>query len=113
MDGMDDFKREYQTDPYTAAITNMMLDAWAMGYEAARREVERESSDDRGVIDRDSPFVALCLRMREQSYGDLRVRAAKEMLSAQREASRRAITAMAKLARMVPGSEMFGGGRSG
>ena len=83
----ENFRLEYQTDPYTAAITNMVIDGWAMGYEAARREIERGGSAD---------------QMREQSFSDLRERAAKELLDAGREAEQRAIRAMAALGRMNP-----------
>lgn len=94
----EDFLREYRTDPWTAAITNMVLDGWTMGYEAARREVEREASDH-GIINRESPFAGLCIQMREQSYGDLRERAAKELFAAGREAEQKAVIAMAALNR--------------
>lgn len=98
----EDFRHEYQTDPWTAAVTNLCLDAWAMGYEEARREVEREASDERGFINRESPLADMCVRMREQSYSDLRERAAKHFLASSREAEQKAICAMAALGRMVP-----------
>lgn len=86
----EDFIRDVKTDPYTAIVQRMYADAWAMGYEAARRDAERALQ--RPVDE-----------LRAESYSDLRNRAMREMFDKQQEAEAKMIVALAALGRDNPG----------
>src|SRR5947208_2426960 len=84
----DDFIRDVKTDPFTALVQRMYADAWAMGYEAARRDVERNGQS--GDV------------LRAEGYSDLRNRAMREMFDKAQKAEAEMIVALAALGRDNP-----------
>lgn len=98
----EQFIREAENDPYTAAIARMYADAWADGYEAARREVEALASDERGVISPESPLFPACAALRSESGSELRTRAFRFLADRKNVAERQFVTALAALGRKFP-----------
>lgn len=108
-DDARDFIRQFNYDAYLALIVKMRAEAWADGYDAARRDVTR--LDDRGVFQPDHPLYPAVAKLDEESGPNLRNRAYRELLDAQAPAEREAVVAMAMLGQALPNSVLERHGR--
>lgn len=84
------FFSETRTDPYMAALTDMMVFQWATGYERALRDLV-----DRGLIPAEVAY--------EESFSELRRKAQGAITEQRNESNAKAIVAMAEIARVNPG----------
>lgn len=80
----DQFFAEAKTDPYTKAVTHMMADAWAMGYEQALRDHELHEARHR------------------ETHSDRFNRALEWMTDARQKAQAEMVVAMGSLGKLVP-----------
>lgn len=98
----DEFIRDVKTDPLTAMVQRMYADAWAMGYEAARKDVMDLAKDDRGMVERDHTLAPAVDRLYAEDGSDLRNRAMRELFDRKQKAEAEMIVAIAALGRQHP-----------
>lgn len=98
----DEFIRDVKTDPYTAMIQRIHADAWAMGYEAARKDVIDLAKDDRGLVERDHALAPAVDRLYVEDGSDLRNRAMRELFDRKQKAEAEMMVAIAALGRDNP-----------
>lgn len=99
----DEFARIYQRDPYTAMIARMYADAWALGYEAARRDVVGVTSDETDRVVPGNPLAPACDVLYSSDGSQLRNRALAELFERQQAAEIQFVLALASLAPSLGG----------
>lgn len=97
----EDFVRLYQTDPYVALVARMRAEAWALGYEAARRDAEAVIDDGTGVIRPDNPHFAVVAALRWNEGSRLVRRAMRELADARNRSEQAFVLALAGLGKIA------------
>jgi hypothetical protein len=84
----EQFIRQAYTDPYMHLVSKMFADAWADGYEAALRDIQRRVQIEAVTCEIDDIRA-------ERSPADLRSRAIEQLMASEVDA--RAVMALAKI----------------
>lgn len=79
MSDRQDFITAFHTDAYAAMLTRTWADAWALGYEAAKRDAI-QVADGRGYVQESHPLYPVLRKLDEDGFSKLRRRAEDELL---------------------------------